>query len=154
MMDLRLSTDMIRYMSSMAVMAMPRNNRNIPFLPILRLMAGTIGMKMNAGIVPSHMNTVVIRGVACMLKVMKYESAALLMLMVVKAMKKKNDNTRSGRLRTSSIQRSLTLTCALSLLSITMRSLLSKKVTRSSTSPTNAKMLMVMNQAPPASGVL
>ena len=70
-MDLRLSTVMMRYISNMAAMAMPRNKRNMPLLPILRLMAGTIGMKINAGIVPSHMNTVVISGVACMLKVMK-----------------------------------------------------------------------------------
>ena len=76
------------------------------------------------------------------------------MLMVVKAMIKKNDSTLSGRFRTSSIQRSLTFTDALSLLSITMRSLLSKKVTRSNTKPASAKMLMVINQARPASGVL
>ena len=143
-----------RYISSMAAMAIPRNRRNIPFLPIFRLMAGTIGRKMNAGMVPSHMNTVVMNGVACMLKVMKYESAALLMLMVVNAMMKKRDRILSGRFLTSSIQRSLTLTLAVSLLSITMRSLLSKNVTSSSIKPVRAKMLMVKNHACPASGVL
>ena len=43
----------------------------MPFLPILRLMAGTSGMKMKAGMVPSHMNRVVRSGVAPTLKVMK-----------------------------------------------------------------------------------
>ena len=76
------------------------------------------------------------------------------MLIVVKAMMKKNDNIRSGRFLTSSIQRSLTFTCALSLLSITTRSLLSKNVTMSNTRPVSAKMLIVINHACPDSGVL
>ena len=47
---------------------------------------------MNAGIVPNHMNAVVMNGVAPMLYVMKYESAALVMLMVTKAIIKNIDN--------------------------------------------------------------
>ncbi len=41
-------------MSNMATMEIPRNKLNILFLPIFRLMAGTRGRNMNAGMVPSH----------------------------------------------------------------------------------------------------
>ena len=51
----------------MPMMAIPRNKLNLPFLPIFFLMAGTRGRKMNAGIVPSHMKAVVMKGVAPML---------------------------------------------------------------------------------------
>ena len=68
---------------------------NIPLWPNLRFIAGTRGRRMNAGIVPSHMNTVVINGVAFILYVIKYESAALLTLIVMNAIMKKNDSMRS-----------------------------------------------------------
>ena len=93
------------------------------------------------------MNTVIMNGVAPMLYVMKYESAVLLMLMVAKEMMKKNDRIRSGRFLTSSIQRSLTLTFAVSDLSITILSLLSKKQKIRRARPVRAKMLSVMNHA-------
>ena len=85
---------------------------------------------------------------------MKYESAALLTLMVANAMMKKNESMRSGRFLTSSIQRSLTFTFDVSLWSMTMRSLLSKKQKISNARPVRAKMLMVMNHAVDDSGVL
>ena len=89
-----------------------------------------------------------------MLYVMKYESAALLMLIVVYAIMKKNESIRRGRLRTSSIHRSLTLTFSVCLASMTMRSLLSKKHQTRRARPVRAKILMVMNHAVADSGVL
>ena len=85
---------------------------------------------------------------------MKYESAALLMLIVVNATMKKNDSMRKGRLRTSSFHRSLDFTVDVCSLSMAMRSLLSAKQKKNNPRPNKAKMLIVMNQAVPASGVL
>lgn len=93
------------YINTIPTIEIPKKSRNIAALPIFFLMLGRSGRKIKAGMVPNHMNTVVIMGVAPMLYDMKYESAALLMLMVVNAMTKKKERIRSGRLRTNSIHK-------------------------------------------------
>ena len=67
---------------------------------------------------------------------------------------KKKATTRRGLLRPNSIQRSLTFTLADSFSSITTRSLHWKKQKMRSARPASAKMVIVMNQAWAASGVL
>ena len=116
-------------------------------------MAGTRGMKMNAGMVPSHMNAVVITGVAPTLYVMKYASAAFPMLIIANAVMKKNASTLRGRLRRNSIQRSLTLTSSDAFSSITTLSLHCEKEKTRRASPANENMAIVMNHADADSGL-
>ncbi|CCX54985.1 unknown [Bacteroides sp. CAG:1060] len=89
-----------------------------------------------------------------MLLVMKYESAALLTLIIANAVMKKNASTRSGLLRVNSCHRSLTFTLADSLASITTFSFVWEKQKMRSTRPRRANMVMVTNHADADSGVL
>ena len=73
---------------------------------------------------------------------------------MAKAVMKKKASTRSGLLRTNSIHRSLTFTLADSFWSMTTFSLHWEKQKNSKARPTRAKMVIVMNQAGAASGVL
>ena len=55
------------YISNMPPIEMSKKRRNMAALPIRFLIAGSNGKKTNAGIVPNHIKTVVISGVAPML---------------------------------------------------------------------------------------
>ena len=89
-----------------------------------------------------------------MVLVIKYESAALLTLIIAKAVIKKKARTRRGLLRPNSVHRSLTFTLADSFSSITTLSLHCEKQKMRSRRPAMAKMAIVMNQALADSGVL
>ena len=68
---LRDGTETIAYIRSIPTIDTPRKILNIPAFPTFFFIAGTSGRKTKAGIVPSHMNTVIMKGVAPMLYVMK-----------------------------------------------------------------------------------
>ena len=65
--ELKLGMETMTYINIIPTMEMPRKRRNMAALPIFRLMLGRSGRKIKAGMVPNHMNAVVIMGVAPML---------------------------------------------------------------------------------------
>ena len=75
------------------------------------------------------------------------------MLIIAKAVMKKNARTLSGRLRRNSIQRSLTFTFSDSLASITTFSLHCENEKMRRARPARAKMVIVMNHAVADSGL-